>query len=101
MKARQIAIALAAAFPLAVITACDSQSDSDFLSSSQPNSEQGPATKQRPMTLAMLDKDRDGMVSRSEASDSPEIDERFSELDKDQDGRLSRPELDTANALPR
>ena len=100
MTTRQIVLALAAALPLAAITACDSQSESERLSSSQPYSE--PAQdRQQPMTLAMLDKDRDGMVSRTEAMDSGEIEERFSELDRDQDGQLSRSELEAASALPR
>jgi len=101
MKTRQIALAVAAVFPLVVMTACDSQSESERLSGSQPYTGQQPATEQRPMTLAMLDKDQDGMVSRSEAATSSEIDERFSELDKDQDGRLSALELNQASALPR
>jgi Ca2+-binding EF-hand superfamily protein len=95
MKARQIALAVAAVFPLVAITACDSQSESERLSNSQPY------TEQQPMTLAMLDTDRDGMISRSEAADSSEIDARFSELDKDKDGRLSALELGQASALPR
>ena len=95
MKVRQIALAVAAVFPIVAITACDSQSERERLSSSQPY------TEQQPMTLAMLDKDQDGMISRSEAADSSEIDERFSELDKDKDGRLSALELEQASALPR
>ncbi|HEX9771867.1 MAG TPA: hypothetical protein VGA44_00255 [Steroidobacteraceae bacterium] len=101
MKVRQIALAVAAVFPLVAITACDSQSERERLSNSQPYTEQQPVTKQQPMTLAMLDKDQDGMISRSEAADSSEIDERFSELDKDKDGRLSALELEQASALPR
>lgn len=101
MTTRQIVLALAAAFPLAAITACDSQSESERLSSSQPYTEQQPMTQQQPMTLAMLDKDQDGAVSRTEAMDSAEIDERFGELDKDQDGQLSKSELEQASALPR
>ena len=109
MTARQIALALAAAFPFAALTACDSQSESERLSSSEPYTEQQPMSdraqtgsdQQPPMMLAKLDKDQDGMVSRSEATDSREIDERFAELDKDQDGQLSRLELDEANAVPR
>jgi type IV pilus biogenesis protein CpaD/CtpE len=95
MTARQIALALAAAFPLAAITACDSQPQSERLGSSSPY------TTQQPITLAQLDKDQDGMVSRTEAMDSREIEERFSELDKDHDGQLSKPELEAASALPR
>jgi Ca2+-binding EF-hand superfamily protein len=98
MTTRHIVLALAAALPLAAIAACDSQSESERLSGSQPSQSY---TEQQPMTLAMLDKDRDGMVSRSEAVDSSEIDERFHELDRDKDGQLSRAELDQASALPR
>ncbi|HJS36574.1 MAG TPA: hypothetical protein VJ789_00425 [Burkholderiales bacterium] len=95
MTTRQFVLALAAAFPLAAITACDSQSESERLGSSQPY------TEQQPMTLAMLDKDLDGKVSRSEATESSEIDERFGELDRDKDGQLSKTELEQASALPR
>ena len=101
MTMRQIVLALAAAFPLAAITACDSQSESERLSSSKSYTEQPMPDQQPLIALAQLDKDQDGMLSRSEAMDSREIDERFVELDKDKDGRLSRIELEQANAVPR
>jgi Ca2+-binding EF-hand superfamily protein len=101
MKTRQIALAVAAVFPLVAISACDSQSESERLSSSQPYTEQQPMTEQLPMKLAMLDADQDGTISRSEAANSREIDERFGELDRDKDGRLSPLELEQASALPR
>lgn len=101
MTTRQIVFALAVAFPLAAITACDSQSESERLSSSPAYTKQPMSERQAPIALAQLDKDQDGTVSRSEAMDSNEIDERFIELDKDKDGRLSRSELEQANSLPR
>jgi len=109
MKARQIALALAVAFPLAAVTACDSQSEAQPLSraTSEPEppsyareqadanlQKSTPSALQEPSTLALLDTNADGMVSRSEAMRSSEIEQRFSELDKDNDGKLSTVELE-------
>lgn len=40
----------------------------------------------------VLDKDRDGSLSRTEAAGNPELASRFKEADKDNDGKLSRME---------
>jgi Ca2+-binding EF-hand superfamily protein len=102
MNTRHIALAFALVLPVATITACDSQSESGRLSDARPFTEQqSTPDRQAPVILAQLDKDQDGVVSRSEAADSIEIDERFGELDKNKDGQLSRSELDQASALPR
>ena len=44
--------------------------------------------------LEMLDKDRDGFVSRAEAEGVPELQKVFDKLDANRDGRLSEAELD-------
>lgn len=105
MNARQIAIALAAAFPLIAITACDSQPESQRLSRAttdpEPPSyvrEQAAPVAQLPMVLAQLDGNGDGKLSRSEAMNSDELERRFSELDRNRDEQLSASELEQAQA---
>jgi hypothetical protein len=44
--------------------------------------------------LEMLDKDRDGFVSRGEAEGVPELIKVFDKLDANRDGRLDQAELD-------
>jgi len=42
----------------------------------------------------MLDKDKDGKVSRVEAAGDPELAKAFDKLDRDRDGKLNQAELD-------
>ena len=42
----------------------------------------------------MLDKDKDGKVSRVEAAAIPELADAFDKLDRDRDGKLDQVELD-------
>ena len=105
MNARQIAIALAAAFPLIAMTACDSQPESQQLSRApadpQPPSyarEQAAPEAQLPIVLAQLDGNGDGKLSRSEAMSSGELERRFSELDLNRDEQLSASELERVDA---
>jgi hypothetical protein len=44
--------------------------------------------------LEMLDKDRDGYVSRAEAESVPELIKVFDKLDANRDGKLDQAELD-------
>jgi hypothetical protein len=44
--------------------------------------------------LEILDKDRDGFVSRAEAESMPELLKAFDKLDANRDGRLDQAELD-------
>jgi len=45
-----------------------------------------------------LDRNQDGFVTRSEASDATELQGRFAELDTDNDGKISRAEMRALDA---
>jgi hypothetical protein len=44
--------------------------------------------------LELLDKDRDGFVSRAEAAGLPDLVKKFDRLDRNRDGKLDERELD-------
>jgi Ca2+-binding EF-hand superfamily protein len=52
--------------------------------------------------MELLDKDRDGHVSRAEAAGVPTLAKVFDQFDRNRDGRLDRAELEAAEkAQPR
>lgn len=77
------------------ITAALVMSSGHALAQSQ-NSQTRETPQSRP---AAFDTDRDGFISRSEATARPRLAERFDSLDSNKDGRLSRQELRSARAL--
>jgi EF hand domain-containing protein len=95
MRTKLIAIALAAAFPLAVYAQGTTKPDQQQRpgASSPTPAPQGAAGGGSAGGAASLDTNRDGKISREEAKASSELSSRFNELDKDRDGSLSAQEL--------
>ena len=90
-------MAAALAAVLALPAAASAASDSIVVA--QGGGAGGPATANRrdagrSQRFDMLDRNRDGYISRDEAKDADELQTRFSELDTNNDGKLSREEYD-------
>ena len=90
-------MAAALAAVLALPAAASAGSDSSVVA--QGSGADGPATANRrdagrSQRFDMLDRNRDGYISRDEAKDADELQTRFSELDTNNDGKLSREEYD-------
>src|SRR5262245_25473855 len=101
MKAKLMAIALAAAFPLGAyaqggMTNQPSQQERPGGATS-PSQQGSPSQNRGQPGAARLDINRDGLISREEAKASPELNSRFNDLDRNRDGALSAEELSNAS----
>ena len=94
MKARLIAIALAAAFPLGAYAQMSNQPGQQ---QQRPGASPQGSSSAQPGT-ARLDMNRDGQISREEAKGHSELNARFSELDRNRDGVLSSEEISNVSS---
>ena len=81
-----IAVAVAAAFAVPLLTQAQSDKPSSGTSGAAPAA-----------PSAAMDKDKDGSISREEAKGTP-LEKDFAKLDKDKDGKLSASEQADAKA---
>lgn len=74
-----------------------SSSQSGSTSGSSAQSDTSGQTGQVPADFRRLDRNKDGMISRTEAARDKNLTSRFDEIDSDHDGRISLSEWQAAN----